>query len=80
MVADAGMTREQETQFLEALWTVMVSFVDLGFGRAPLDVSKPLDGMAGDSPAVISCGDTFNKQSKRKAARSVRRMARKKES
>jgi len=84
MLADAGMTREQETQFLEALWAIMVGFVDLGFGRDPvqltMDVSKRSAAVAGPVRPVISCADTFNKKSNSKSARPVRRATGKKDS
>lgn len=84
MLADAGMTREQETRFLEALWLIMVGFVDLGFGRDPVqqltNVSMTREALVERADRVISCADTFNTQSNFKAAKSGRCAARKKES
>ncbi len=31
-LADSDLTEEQKQEFLEALWNIIVSFVDLGFG------------------------------------------------
>lgn len=31
-LAEGGLTDEQKREFLEALWTIIVGFVDLGFG------------------------------------------------
>jgi hypothetical protein len=33
---DADMTQAQKDEFLQALWSIIVSFVDLGFGVHPL--------------------------------------------
>ena len=33
---DADLTEEQKREFLETLWSIMVSFVDLGFGIHPV--------------------------------------------
>lgn len=35
-VEDMGLSPEQEQELLEALWTIIVSFVDLGFGIEPV--------------------------------------------
>jgi len=33
---DTGMTQEQKEEFLRAMWTVVMTFVELGFGVHPL--------------------------------------------
>lgn len=33
---EADMTEEQKEEFLQALWSIIVSFVDLGFGVHPM--------------------------------------------
>lgn len=33
---DADMTEAQKNEFLQALWSIIVSFVDMGFGVHPL--------------------------------------------
>ena len=33
---DADLTEDQKREFLETLWNIMVSFVDLGFGIHPI--------------------------------------------
>lgn len=35
MLDDADMDEPQKQEFLETLWTIMVGFVDLGFGVHP---------------------------------------------
>ena len=44
-LADSGLTDDQKREFLEALWTIIVGFVDLGFGIHP--VQQVMD--AGDN-------------------------------
>lgn len=36
LLDDSGMTDEQKEEFLQALWSVVVTFVELGFGVHPL--------------------------------------------
>ncbi|MEM9128266.1 MAG: hypothetical protein AAGA97_00895 [Pseudomonadota bacterium] len=36
MLSNTDMSEDQKRQFLEALWTIIVSFIDLGFGVHPL--------------------------------------------
>lgn len=33
---DPNLSEEQKEEFLQAIWSIMVSFVDLGFGVHPL--------------------------------------------
>ena len=33
----AGMTEAQEREFLEALWNIVVGFVDMGFSQKPVE-------------------------------------------
>ena len=42
---NADLTDEQKKEFLDALWLMIVSFVDLGFGIHPLQqaCAQPLD-------------------------------------
>jgi hypothetical protein len=35
-LAEGGLDEEQKREFLEALWTIIVGFVDLGFGIHPV--------------------------------------------
>ena len=35
-VEDMGLSEEQEQELLETLWTIIVQFVDLGFGIEPV--------------------------------------------
>ncbi|MEM9733632.1 MAG: hypothetical protein AAF903_09145 [Pseudomonadota bacterium] len=38
-VADSDMTEAQKQEFLQSLWSIITSFVDLGFGIHPLQQS-----------------------------------------
>lgn len=84
LLPDAAMTEEEQTRFLDAMWSVVVSFVDLGFGRHPvqqaMDVSKSRASLAADALAMVPCGTVFNDQSSIAAARRKTRTAGKKES
>ena len=37
---DADMSEDQKREFLETLWTIIVGFVDLGFGVHPLHAKQ----------------------------------------
>lgn len=39
MLDDPGLSEEQRREFLETLWSIIVSFVDLGYGIHPLQQS-----------------------------------------
>lgn len=54
-LADSGMTDDQQREFLEALWSIVVSFVDLGFGIHP--VQQVLDAAAWEKIAEKSATD-----------------------
>jgi hypothetical protein len=47
-LAEGGLSEEQKREFLEALWTIIVGFVDLGFGIHPLQLALE-DGAAGSA-------------------------------
>ena len=57
MLEDADLTEVQKREFLETLWTIIVGFVDLGFGIHPvqqvLDGSSPENILNGGVPDVI---------------------------
>lgn len=36
MLEDSDLTEEQKREFIETLWSIVVNFVDLGFGIHPL--------------------------------------------
>ncbi|MBG6166777.1 hypothetical protein IWQ54_006476 [Labrenzia sp. EL_195] len=41
---DADLTDEQKRDFIETIWSIIVSFVDLGFGLHPLQqTGRPVD-------------------------------------
>ena len=63
-LADGGLTPAQEDRLLEALWVVMVGFVDYSFGIHPIqqagaDVHKRRGELEPDSVGVIVSAHTF---------------------
>ena len=48
-LAASDLTEDERREFLEALWTIIVSFVDLGFGVHPLQ-QVGLDVACGQNP------------------------------
>jgi hypothetical protein len=50
-LADSGLSEAEKREFLDALWTIIVSFVDLGFGVHPLQQAK------GDCGQELDLGD-----------------------
>ena len=55
-LADTDMTDAQKEEFLQALWSIIVSFVELGFGVHPL---QEVCGQNAETPAQ-SAKDGFN--------------------
>ena len=51
---DADLTEEQKQQFLESLWRIIVSFVDLGFGVHPVQQAQQACGELEDDPSNSS--------------------------
>ena len=47
-LADEDLTEQEKREFIEALWYIVVSFVDLGFGIEP--VSQAMRAAALDHP------------------------------
>jgi len=82
-VEDESLSEAQARELLGAVWFVITSFVDVGFGLSPiqqaLDVNKLQMTLAADSRRAVSCRETFNKQQKKGVAR-PRRAARKRDS
>ncbi len=60
---DADITDEQKRELIEALWSIMISFVDLGFGIEPVQqvVSEILDAPVRDEPPVVKSKDKGHK-------------------
>lgn len=64
-LAEGGLTRPQEDALLNALWLVVVGFVDLGFGIHPVQqanasVNNRRGKLEPDSAGmVVFCTDTF---------------------
>lgn len=53
-LADSDWTEEQKVEFIEALWQIVVSFVDLGFDLHPVQrVIDASSGLEADSSAVL---------------------------
>lgn len=40
-LADSSLTDDQKREFLEVLWSIIVGFVDLGFGIHPVQQALP---------------------------------------
>ncbi|MEL6502836.1 MAG: hypothetical protein AAFQ10_00140 [Pseudomonadota bacterium] len=56
-LADADLTEGQKHEFLQSLWSLIVGFVDLGFGIHPLQQSgNPACGQNFD-PATVLAAD-----------------------
>ena len=45
---DSDLTVEQKRQFIEALWQIIVGFVDLGFGVHPVQQAQNACGKLGE--------------------------------
>lgn len=60
---NAGLNDAQKREILDALWTVIVGFVDLGFEVRP--GTKSLDG---DSGSMVALQDQFSKTKSIEAA------------
>lgn len=54
---DSGLSAEQKEEFLLALWSVVVSFVELGFGVHPLQEVCGKDAASGSG----LLGDAFDR-------------------
>lgn len=53
---DEDVSEEDKRQMIEALWSIMVGFVDLGFGIHPIQQACGKDGVTGD----VSPGNVLN--------------------
>jgi hypothetical protein len=53
---ETDMTEEQKAEFLQALWSIIVTFVELGFGVHPL---QEVCGKGGQA-AIPAASDAFN--------------------
>lgn len=80
---DSRMTKDQQDRFLEALWQVVVGFVDLGFGGTPdqhaMALGRGNTSLADDARLMLGCSQAFNRISKSTSERG-KRSGRKKES
>lgn len=48
-IDDPSMSEADKRELIETLWSIMLSFVDLGFGIHPLQQALDRDGIAGDA-------------------------------
>lgn len=74
---DGEMTEAQQREFLEALWSILVAFVDLGFRIHP--VQQAIEGVntsaavvEPDSTTMLACKQGFNSSTKGKAAKQAK--------
>lgn len=83
-LADSGLSDAEKREFLETLWLIIVSFVDLGFGVHPLQQAKPncgqeldLDDLIKNDPSTVllSSDNLPNSQSTKAADRREDRSA-----
>lgn len=51
-LAEADLTDQEKREFIEALWYIIVSFVDLGFGIEPVQHAMKAAAMDDLKPAV----------------------------
>lgn len=63
---DNNLTAEQKRKFLETLWTIIVSFVDLGFEVDPLQQMPSACGQNGKNhaPPAIDTDDLLKSEAK----------------
>jgi hypothetical protein len=60
-LADCDWTDEQKDEFTEALWQIVLNFVDLGFGLHPAQqVGNNMPTLAADSPSVVASDENSN--------------------
>jgi hypothetical protein len=51
---DCDWTEDQKREFIEALWQIVIGFVDLGFRGGPIpEIEKTDSVLAPESPSVI---------------------------
>jgi hypothetical protein len=76
-VKDEDLSDEQARAMLEAIWSVVVAFVDVGFGLHPLQQvpDKLLQSLTPDSRRVVSCKDQFESGAKKLPATRRKRRA-----
>ncbi|MBU2527619.1 MAG: hypothetical protein KKC03_13560 [Bacteroidetes bacterium] len=65
LLDDPDLTDEQKRAFLEALWSIVIDFVDLGFGVHPMqEVTDSFNVLAkndgAEDPDMLECKDQFN--------------------
>lgn len=55
-LADADLTDQEKREFIEALWYIIVSFVDLGFGIEPVNHALKAAAMSDQRPSSTGAG------------------------
>ena len=68
LLAESDWSDEQKREFIETLWSIVVQFVDLGFGIHPLQqvgapVDIPEEFLPPDLADVIELDESSNEQS-----------------
>jgi len=63
-VEDDDLTEEQAVELLRAIWSIVVSFVDLGYGLDPVHqvvghFAKEVAALEGDSSGVLRLREEF---------------------
>lgn len=59
MLKDSDLTDTQKQEFVETLWSIIVTFVDLGFGLHPVQ-SVHSDGRTGSKALEAAIADVVN--------------------
>lgn len=59
MLKDSDLTDAQKQEFVETLWSIIVTFVDLGFGLHPVQ-SVHSDGQIGSKALEAAIADVVN--------------------
>ena len=81
---DCDWTQAQKDAFIAALWDIISSFADLGFGRDPIQQAMDVRRMRVSVPPaklpVLFCSQAFNQQTIQEAASAQERAAGKKDS
>lgn len=58
----SGLAPEQKEEFLRAMWSIVVTFVDLGFAVQPLDEACGKDGQGGNPRAKAAFDQVDSKK------------------
>lgn len=55
MLEESDLTRDQQKELIETLWSIVVMFVDLGFDLHPVQqiCGEPDDALSDDPPDIV---------------------------